>query len=272
MGLNVVIVEDVHDNIDTLKYLLEKSPVDINVIGIADNLKDAESVLGLPNIDIAFLDIQLKDGNIFSLLENLSNKVSISYELVFITAFSSFEMAIKAIQFACLDYITKPIAQESLDKAILKATKEINRSGQQKQLQLLLDAIKGNVDFPKSISVALPKGIIEVLNVDNIQYFQADKNTCILNLDDNKKIHSIKTFSYYLNLFNNHPDYIQISRSYFVNRNKIKRYNHRNKEITLSSGERLIVSHRMSNNVKQMLTDNVDDSGIFGSLKRLFKS
>lgn len=272
MELNAVIVEDIHDNIDTLMYLLERSPVSINVIAVADSLSKAEAVLKMPNIDIAFLDIQLKDGNVFNLLDRLSSKNEITYELVFITAFSSFEMAIKAIQFACLDYITKPIAQPKLDKVIIKASKKIKNTGQHKQVQLLLEAIKGDLDFPKSISVALPKGVIQILSVDSINYFMADKNTCIINLNDDKEIHSIKTFSYYINLFNNHPDFIQISRSYYVNRNKIKTYNHRNKEIQLFNEKKLIVSHRMSNNVKQVLTGNVDDLGLLSGIRRLFKS
>ncbi|MBT8233065.1 MAG: response regulator transcription factor [Saprospiraceae bacterium] len=268
--LNAVIVEDVHDNIDTLKYLLEKCPVDINVIGVADNLGDAENILSLNDIDVAFLDIQLKDGLIFEVLDKLNMKNSFPFELVFVTAFSTFEMAIKAIQFACLDYINKPLDQDQLNKVVLKVNQSRNSSSQHLQLNLLLEAIKGNVDYPKSISVVLPKGVMEIVSVANILYFKADRNTCLINLEEGRALHSIKTFSYYLELFNNHPDFIQISRSYYVNKHKIKRYNGRNKELTLHNGEKLVVSHRMSNALKKALDDNSSGFDLSGLLKRFF--
>ena len=189
------------------------------------------------------------------------------FEIVFITAFSNFEMAIKAIQFACLDYITKPIQQTRLNQVLRKIADQKFAGIQNQQLGILLEAVKGNFSFPKSISVTRAKGVIEIIDIDEIHYFKADKNTCILYLTNNKKLHSVKTFAYYLELFNNHPDFMQISRSHLVNKNKVKRYNHRNKELLLGNAERLVVSHRMSNMVKEVLSNS---NSSFGSLKEIF--
>jgi len=268
--LKAIIIEDVHDNIETLKYLLNSSQFDITIIAIADNLKDAEIALQMSDIDIAFLDIQLKDGIIFELLNKLKIDTNLNFELVFTTAFSNFEMAIKAIEFACLDYLTKPLQPERLNEVLNKVAKRKKPETSNKQLNILLEAFKKNYDFPKSITVTLPKGIIEIISIENIQYLKADKNTCIFNLTTDNKLHSIKTFAYYLDLFNNHPDFLQINRSHLLNKNQIKRYNHRTKEITLLSSETLIVSHRMSSIVKNTLSNQNSFIDKVGDLLGLF--
>jgi len=268
--LKIVIVEDVHDNIETLKHMLNESKYDYEIVAIADNLKDAKTALEASNIDVAFLDIQLKDGMIFGLLEELKRLGGLDFELVFTTAFSNFEMAIKAIQCACLDYLTKPLQQDRLNQVLAKIAAQKNNGTQNKQLNILLEAVKHNFEYPQSISVALPKGVMEIVAIDSILYLQADKNTCIFRLSDDRKLHSIKTFAYYLELFSNHPDFIQINRSNAINKKKVKRYNHRSKEISLNNNEVLIVSHRMSQMVKEALSNSNSSieilQNLFGNL------
>ena len=248
--LKAIIVEDVHDNIATLKYLLKESVYEFDIVAVADNLEKAKVALQIKNIDVAFLDIQLKDGIIFDILDELKQEEGFNFELVFTTAFSDFEMAVKAIQFACLDYLTKPLQQDKLDEVLKKIVAKKSNGTQDNQLTILLDAVKNNYNFPKSLSVSLARGVIEVVNIDEIQYLQADRNTCIFYLSGNRSIHSTKNFAYYLDLFCDHSNFIQINRSNFINKNKVKRYNHRTKELILQEGVKLVVSHRMNNMVK----------------------
>ena len=176
--LKIVIVEDVHDNIESLMNLLTESKYEYEILAIADNLADAKVALENPNIDVAFLDIQLKDGMIFSLLDELKKGSGLGFELVFTTAFSNFEMAVKAIQFACLDYLTKPLQQERLNEVLAKIAIKKNNNTPNDQLNILLEAVKQNFQYPQSISVALSKGVFEIVSIENIQYLQAD--SCLL--------------------------------------------------------------------------------------------
>ncbi|MEZ4853197.1 LytR/AlgR family response regulator transcription factor [Flavobacterium sp.] len=72
-------------------------------------------------IDVAFLDIEVDDGNSFELLNQLEK---INFEIVFTTAFN--EYAIKAIKVNAQDYLLKPIDPEELKFAIEKVKNTIN--------------------------------------------------------------------------------------------------------------------------------------------------
>lgn len=277
MELRVVIIEDVHENIETLSLLLEKNEQDIHIIGTADTMESAKNLLlnHAQDIDLAFLDIQLKEGVIFDVLHDISRYAHMNYEVVFVTAHSSFEYATKAINFACLDYITKPISSEKLDATIKKALERRQKeSTSDEQVKYLLELIKGNMSAPHSISVSLPKGILEIIDLDQIDYLKADENTCIFYLKTQTSIHSNKSFAHYIELLHSHPDFIQVSRNSLVNKNAIKRYNHREKTIHLKNGKSIIVSHRYAKYFKEEISKIGLSNGLledmFGGLKKLF--
>ncbi len=279
MELNAIIIEDSHENIDTLTFLLNSSGHSINILQTADNLASAKEVLLKLNdrIDIAFLDIQLKEGVIFDVLEEISQYNSITYEVVFVTAHSSFEYATKAIEFACLDYITKPINSDKLNATIAKAIdRKRKNNSSDVQIKYLLEIMKGNMANPSSISVSLPKGIIEIINLDQINFLKADENTCIFSLKDKSSIHSNKSFAHYIELLQSHSDFIQVSRNCMVNKNAIKRYNHREKTILLKNEKSIIVSHRYAKYFKEEISNPRRSEtlldGMMEGIRKLFGS
>ena len=169
MKLNTIIVEDSEQITETIELLLEQSTTPTNILGKAQTIKEASQLIAHSDIDLAILDIQLREGNIFSLLEDLKKKDNISFDIIFITAHSSFENAVKAIEFACLDFITKPISQDSLNKALQKVAKRHESNTHEKdRIELLLELIQNNLDKPKSISIALPRGIIEIIELHEV--------------------------------------------------------------------------------------------------------
>ncbi len=256
MKLNTIIVEDSEQITETIELLLEQSTTPTNILGKAQTIKEASQLIAHSDIDLAILDIQLREGNIFSLLEDLKKKDNISFDIIFITAHSSFENAVKAIEFACLDFITKPISQDSLNKALQKVAKRHESNTHEKdRIELLLELIQNNLDKPKSISIALPRGIIEIIELHEVTYFEADGSTSLIQFSSTKKLHSTKPLSHYSKLLDTHPDFMQISRDMLVNLHQIKRYNHRDKTITLKNDLAIIASHRYSKYLKQKLSE-----------------
>ena len=255
MSLRIAIVEDSIENIETLTILLDKVLDDKHeIIGVAKTMGEAELLLSRTDIDVAFLDIQLKEGTTFEVLDKLSQKSKIAYEIVFVTAHSSFEFATKAIQFACLDFITKPIDEADLQKVLSKISeKQPETSGTNQQLNYLIQMINENVEAPSSIGIHLIKSVIEFIEVDDIVYFTADKNTCKIFLSDDRALNSIKNMGYYKELLSAHPEFIQINKSCIANAKHIKQYNPREKVLTLKNGNTLLGSHRFNKHIKDQL-------------------
>ena len=267
MKLNVGIVEDSLENIQTLRYLLSQISAEIQIAGTAQTLAEADSLLRQP-LDLAFLDIQLKEGTVFEVLADLQQAGAIIPPLVFVTAHGSFDYATKAMRFAALDFLTKPLAIDDLSET-LRRFEEIRRQkhGQAEQIRFMLELLRGNMQAPKSLGIILVKGVIEFVELDDILYFEADENTCRVFQQSGTELHSTKPLGYYLDLLSGNPEFIQISKSCLVNAGHVKRYDHRTRELLLKDGRVLVASHRFSKVLRDRLMEH---QGVRSIWNRLF--
>ena len=72
--IKAIIVEDELNGIENLKNLLHQHCPTVSVIGEARSNREALNLLSRPDIkpDVAFLDINLDDGNVFQMLKELN--------------------------------------------------------------------------------------------------------------------------------------------------------------------------------------------------------
>lgn len=278
MNINAAIIEDNIEIIETLKYSLAQLELPITILELAQSAEDAYKALQNSNIELAFIDIQLREATIFDVLEKLFKEGHQLPELVFITAHGSFENALKAIQFACLDFVTKPFGLSDIEAAVQRYIDKRNskEQSQQSQVGFLLQLLRGDLQTLKSIAIALPKGVIELVDLQQIVYIQADENISTVHLADGKILNSTRHLGHYIELFTGNPDFFQISKSCLINLFHLKQYNHQDKSLKLKTNESLVVSHRFSRGLHKFLLSSQHKHLIggnqFGFLKNLFKS
>lgn len=111
MRLKAVIIDDERLARRELSSLLVDFS-EITIVGEAENLTEAVSLIQTNKPDVVFLDIQLSNENGFDLLE----KVEKNFKLIFVTAFDEF--AIRAFEINALDYLLKPVNPERLAKTL----------------------------------------------------------------------------------------------------------------------------------------------------------
>ena len=111
MEVTALIVDDEHKNRETLVKLIDQFCYGIKVIGQAENVQAAKEFIDTNKPHIVFLDIEMPGGNGFTLLEKFDKP---DFQLIFTTAHADY--AIKAIKFAALDYLLKPINVNELIK------------------------------------------------------------------------------------------------------------------------------------------------------------
>src|ERR1700747_1226573 len=85
----------------------------LTIIGQAASASEAIDYLEREDLDAIFLDVQMRDGDGFSVLPSLPNPAP---KIIFTTAYSNF--AVRAFEVNALDYLLKPIAPDRLAKAM----------------------------------------------------------------------------------------------------------------------------------------------------------
>lgn len=116
LALNVLIIEDETPAAEKLeRYLAKYSPA-IKVLEKLDSVKLAISWLAAhqQEVDLIFMDIQLKDGLSFSIFQ----EVKIDKPIIFITAYNEF--ALDAFKVNSIDYLLKPITFTDLSTSLKK--------------------------------------------------------------------------------------------------------------------------------------------------------
>ena len=116
MRQKAYIVEDELNNRDLLINLInENFSNSIEIIGSSDSVRETEVFIANNQVDLLFLDIEVSDGIIFELLNTIDY---IKYKLIFITGYSQY--AIRAIKYAAVDYLLKPIDTNEFVAAVNK--------------------------------------------------------------------------------------------------------------------------------------------------------
>jgi two-component system LytT family response regulator len=103
-SLRAIVVDDEAGCIQNLTYHIVKYCPDIQVIATAENAATATALLRDKTINIAFLDVELFDENIFSVLKATLDRAC---DIVFVTAHERY--AVEAFRVSALDYLVKPL-------------------------------------------------------------------------------------------------------------------------------------------------------------------
>jgi two-component system, LytTR family, response regulator len=120
-NLTALIIDDESLARFTLRNKLTDFP-EIEIIGEAASLKEAEEKIKVLNPGLIFLDIQLPDGSGFDLF----NLIEYTGRVIFVTAYD--EYALRAFEINAIDYLQKPVSAKRLKTAIEKLGESLDAS------------------------------------------------------------------------------------------------------------------------------------------------
>ncbi len=143
--ISTLIIDDQEINRLHLKQMLLEHFPHIKIVGEADGVENGITAITKFKPDVVLLDIEMKDGDAFDLLERIN---SISFKIIFITAYE--EYALKAIKFSALDYLLKPVSVDDLKSAFLKAESQLLTD-----LKVQLSNLQSNLQTTKNTTLAL---------------------------------------------------------------------------------------------------------------------
>ncbi len=114
--MNVFIVDDERLARAGIRRLL-KDVTELEIIGEAENIEDAEKFILNNSVDLMLLDVCMPGGDGFELLEKLTRLPQLTIpQVIFTTAFDMYNSHASAAN--ALAYLVKPIQREKLLAAI----------------------------------------------------------------------------------------------------------------------------------------------------------
>lgn len=186
MQYSVVIVEDERHQQESLIRMLEEDCRDLRIVGIADSIDDACTVIKEKKPDLVFLDVMLPPYTSFDLLNRIA---SVSFDIIFTTSFEEF--AVKAFRLSAVDYLVKPLVRHELSDAVEKFRMRQRAQISSEHLSVLMRNFQSSREHKK---IALPSltGYVFVV-IDDIVRCESDNTYTTFYLLDKRKIIVSKT-------------------------------------------------------------------------------
>ena len=207
--IRAIIIDDDNHWQMIIKNLLKKND-EIALDRIFSNTQEAYEYLTHNNIDLIFLDIQIKDNNGIDLIKRLKKIPAI----IIISSFK--EYALEGYSISAIDFLTKPIDFEKFEKAVHKAVTSINLTNN------LVNANK-KIEFNRDyILVKENQGTLKI-NYNEVIYISALENYIKI-ITPVKHYIVLSTLLQFERSINNHP-FLRVHRSYIINLNYLKTIN-----------------------------------------------
>ena len=235
--IKAIIVEDEERSRKVLKSLINGNFQDINIIAEADDVETGIQILQTYKPDLVFLDIQLKSGTGFEILEKLN---PIESHVIFTTAYDNY--ALKAFKYSAVDYLLKPIILQELEEAIRKfrVTEEIFL--RKHKIDVLLSNLNKKPSEPPTIMVSNVSSY-EFIKVDQIVRCEAEGSYCKIFLKDGTTHMVSKVIKEFEALLSQYS-FFRVHQSHLININFVKKYIKGDNILVMRDGKNISIARR----------------------------
>ena len=209
MKLNCVVVDDSTIHRITIAKLV-KEHHDLNLVGDFSNASETRACILHKDVDLLFLDIEMPVQTGFDLLDGLKTRP----QIIFVSAKSDY--ALKAFDYAAIDYLHKPVAKDRFNKAVQKAIElhQMKKDGPEDEGEFIF--VKSNL---KNLKIYISRiKWVEAFG-DYIKIITDDGNHLVLS--------TMKSFE------NELPSdrFMRVHKSYIINVDRVERFNSKFAEI-----------------------------------------
>ena len=137
-ALRVLTVDDETLALRRLKLLLQAISY-VEHVGEASSCAEALASIAALAPDVVLLDIRMRDGDGFDVVEALSQRPN-PPAIIFVTAFDHY--AVRAFESAVVDYLLKPVERERLARALRRARQQLRAVDAEQRLGEMQEIVR----------------------------------------------------------------------------------------------------------------------------------
>jgi two-component system LytT family response regulator len=254
LNITAILVDDAPQARELLKLMINELTPNVKIIGEAENVDDAISLIQNTKPDVVFLDIHMPGKSGLELLEELA-KNEAGYEVIFTTAYNQY--AIQAFRLSAIDYLLKPIQENELIDAVEKVVQAKKLKHDSDKLNVLINNLKEKNNGTLAIPVNYG---YEYLPISEIEFIEAERSYAQIHLQDGTKKLVSKPLGYFEDILQHLDNFIKTHRSYFINISYISAFQKKSNTgvIVFKSGKTAEVSRNSRKDFIEKIETNSD--------------
>lgn len=208
--IKAIIVDDEPKCISNLQYYISTYCPQVEVVATGKTLSDALNSIK-ETFDVAFLDIEIEQDNIFDLLSEAETD---NFDIVFVTAYDRY--ALSAFDVDVLDYVLKPLSKKNILNCYNKLLRRFQPVAATSSVQ------EGNLPL-KNIILKQGKNVYAVAYSDII-YFEAHGiyTNVYFHYENRKHCVTVSKSISQLQAMYQYDNFFRVHRSFLINTMKIK--------------------------------------------------
>jgi len=248
--IDTLIVDDEPVARRLLREELELLP-DIEIVGEAENGREALLKIAALKPDLVFLDLQMPVMSGFEVVRGLGGaRLPI---IVIVTAFD--QHAIQAFEAGAIDYLLKPVSEARLQKAVERARSLLGRPIEiANRVADIASVSTPAFPLPNRKVVGRSGPDFVLLDADEVLAFQAERELVWIVTSKQRLLgtQSLRTIEDRLG----GPQFQRVHRNAIVNVNHVRKLTALSSQrwsITLSNSLQLVVSKRQAHKIRQIL-------------------
>ncbi|MEZ4951264.1 MAG: LytTR family DNA-binding domain-containing protein [Saprospiraceae bacterium] len=214
--MNVLMVEDEMAAARRLTKLINTVDPDIKILEHLDSIESTINWFENANqkADLIFMDIHLADGSCFEIF----NQVKVRTPVIFTTAYDQY--AIDAFKVNAVDYLLKPVKEESLKSAIEKFKSNQPGTAEPNYEELAKILKKESENQSKRFLIRFGQ-TLKVVSIDEVAYFYTEEKITFL-VTHNGKRYPIDYSLEKLDEIADETKFFRINRQFIINIEAIK--------------------------------------------------
>ncbi|MDB5704787.1 MAG: hypothetical protein JWN66_1903 [Sphingomonas bacterium] len=232
----------------------------VRLIGSAASCAEAVALIAELRPDIVLLDIKLRDGTGFDILERLPGDVRPA--IIFTTAFDHF--AIRAFEVTAVDYVLKPIEAERLAEAIARAQARLAADSSARELEEMRLVVRDLRAEFHSAKASPYETELWIRGTTSLTHLTLDQVNWVSSEDDYIRLHtsvgshlvrmSIKTLAARID-----PEkFVRVHRSALVRLGAVTQFRQTpsgRRDILLRDGTRIVAGRVYAKRLRDLLRD-----------------
>lgn len=216
--MKALIIDDEQKARSLLKTLVEENCPQVTTIELAENLLKGVEAIKKLKPELVFLDIEMPGQSGLQILDHFDID-KIDFEIIFTTAYS--EYAIKAFELNAIDYLLKPLRDEQVEAAVIKAIDNRGKSQVSERLEELKNTLKAS--SIRKIGLPVSDGVLFV-KFDDIILLKADRMYTQVFTKENGEILVSKPMKFFEDILHDLREFYRPHRSFLINLKHIKQY------------------------------------------------